>query len=182
MIKITETFYAPTRKAWREWLKKHHGIKNEIWLINYNAGSGKPSVRYADSVEEALCFGWIDSAKKKLGKDSSVQRFSPRKEKSSWSELNKERARRLIQSRKMTKAGLARLGNVLDTTYEIPADLLRKFKSDKEIWKNFQRFPDHYKAIRASFIDSSRRDPEIFKKRLKYFLKMTKQNKMFGGL
>jgi uncharacterized protein YdeI (YjbR/CyaY-like superfamily) len=179
-MEITKTFYASARNEWRAWLKKNHAKEKEIWLIYYSKKSGKPRVEYNDAVEEALCFGWIDSTMKKIDEHSFAQRFTPRKPKSPWSEMNKERARRLIKNKKMTAAGLAAMGNVHLETFEIPADILKALKKDKETWKNFQKFPDSYKRIRTGFIHNSRNRPEFFKKRLAYFLKMTKQNKMFG--
>ncbi|MBK5283820.1 MAG: YdeI/OmpD-associated family protein [Bacteroidia bacterium] len=179
-MEITKTFYAPARKEWRAWLKKNHKTEKEIWLVYYNKQSGKPRISYSHAVEEALCFGWIDSTLKKIDSESFAQRFSPRNPKSSWSELNKERARRLIKSRRMTMAGLALLGNHHNTEFTIAADIMKALKKDKETWKNFQQFPEGYKRIRTGFIDASRNSPDFFKKRLAYFLKMTKQNKMFG--
>lgn len=100
-----KTFYAPDRKSWRNWLSKNHDKEKEIWLIKYHKASGKPCVSYEESVEEALCFGWIDSLQKKFDAESSVQRFSPRKPNSNWSESNYIRARRLIEQGLMTPAG-----------------------------------------------------------------------------
>jgi uncharacterized protein YdeI (YjbR/CyaY-like superfamily) len=179
-MNITRKLYVSNRKAWRAWLKKNHKTKNEIWLVYYNLKSGKKRIPYNDAVEEALCFGWIDSTVKKIDRHSFAQRFSKRNPKSSWSEMNKERARRLIAAKKMTPAGLALLGNAHLDDFKVPADILRALKKDKETWKNFQKFPEGYKRIRIGFIHASRNRPDFFKKRLAYFLKMTKQNKMFG--
>lgn len=179
-MNITRKLYVSSRKAWRSWLKKHHKTKKEIWLVYYSKASGKKRIPYNDAVEEALCFGWIDSTVKKIDGESFAQRFSPRNPKSSWSEMNKERARRLIAAGKMTKAGLALLGNVHEDQFHVPKDILKVLKADTETWKNFQKFPESYKRIRIGFINGSRNRPDFFKKRLAYFLKMTKQNKMFG--
>lgn len=97
--------FAKSRREWRDWLSENHDKESEIWLIKYHKASGKASVSYDDSVEEALCFGWIDSVQKKFESDSSIQRFSPRKPKSNWSESNRIRARRLIEQNLMTSAG-----------------------------------------------------------------------------
>src|SRR3989338_2046085 len=107
-----KTFYAPDRKRWGKWLSKNHEKEKEVWLVRYNKASGKPCVSYDDSVEEALCFGWIDSTVRKNDKESTIQRFSPRNPKSNWSELNKERVRRLIANKQMTPAGLKLLEEV----------------------------------------------------------------------
>jgi uncharacterized protein YdeI (YjbR/CyaY-like superfamily) len=178
-MEIGTTFYAKTRAQWRAWLKKHAAKEREIWLVLYTKASGKPFVAYIDAVEEALCFGWIDSIVKKHGPDSRVQRYTPRRPGSPLSELNKERVRRLIAEGKMTPAGLAAAGDV-DGPFKVPADILRALKKDKEAWANFQQFPESYKRIRIGWIDNSRNNAAVFEQRLSYFLKMTKQNKRFG--
>jgi uncharacterized protein YdeI (YjbR/CyaY-like superfamily) len=185
-MKIGRTFYAKDRAQWRAWLKKNHATAKEIWLLYYNKASGKQRISYNDAVDEALCFGWIDSIVKKYDKDRAAQRFSPRKPKSNWSEMNQERVRRLIKQRKMTKAGLAvfdgKQGLKRHKTRGliIPADILRALKKDKTTWKNFQKFPDSYKRIRVGWVNNSRKRPDFFRQRLRYFLKMTAQNKRFG--
>ena len=178
-MEIGKTFYAKTRRQWRAWLTRHAATEREIWLLYYTRDSGKPFVAYNDAVEEALCFGWIDSILKKHGPDSRVQRFTPRRPGSKLSEMNKERVRRLIADGKMTPAGIAAAG-VVDEPYKVPPDILRALKKDKETWENFQRFPESYQRIRIGWIDNSRNSPEFFERRLNYFLKMTKQNKRFG--
>lgn len=174
-----KTFYATDVKQWRAWLEKNHSKEPEIWFTYYTRDSGKPFISYSDALDEALCFGWIDSIVKKLDEHGRAQRFTPRTAKSSWSETNKERVRRLIKAGKMAPAGLAVTPN-LNTKFEIPADIIKKLKADLEIWENFQNFPEGYKRIRIGWIDSARNRPESFKQRLEYFLKMTKQGKRFG--
>ena len=100
------TFYAKNRKAWRDWLIKNHEKRDEIWLLKYKKASGIPSVSYEESVEEALCFGWIDSQQKPNDSESSLQRFTPRRPKSTWSESNRIRVKRLIAEGLMTEAGM----------------------------------------------------------------------------
>jgi uncharacterized protein YdeI (YjbR/CyaY-like superfamily) len=104
-MEVTETVYVPTRRAWRAWLRKHHATKREIWLIYYKKGSNRPRVAYPDAVEEALCFGWIDSTAKPIDEHRYAQRFTPRKKGSSWSVPNLERVKRLVAARQMTPAG-----------------------------------------------------------------------------
>src|SRR3970040_1036039 len=101
-MEITESIYLKDRKAWRAWLKKHHARKREIWLIYYKKGSGHPRVDYADAVEEALCFGWIDSIVKTMDEHRYAQRFKPRKAGSNWSGPNLERVKRLTAAGVMT--------------------------------------------------------------------------------
>lgn len=110
-MEVTETVYVSTRAAWRAWLKRHHASKRVVWLIYYKKGSGKPRVEYADAVEEALCFGWIDSTTKTLDTERYVQRFTPRKKGSNWSGPNLERINRLVAAGQMTPAGAMHLPN-----------------------------------------------------------------------
>jgi uncharacterized protein YdeI (YjbR/CyaY-like superfamily) len=108
-MKIGETFYAVTRKDFRMWLARHHEQKEEIWLIFHYKSTGKPNISYNDAVEEAICYGWIDSQAGPMDKERFVRRFSPRRKQSGWSKYNKERALRMLCEGKMTPAGLALL-------------------------------------------------------------------------
>ncbi len=179
-MEIGETFYAKERSEWRRWLSENHATKTEIWLISYGKSSGKPSVLYLHAVEEALCFGWIDGIAKKVDEERTAQRFTPRRPKSNWTELNKERARRLIAAGLMTDAGRAKLPDLSLDAFQIAPDILQVLKADPQTWENFQGFPDLYQRIRVRFIEEMRPQPEVFKQRLNNFLKKTHQNKMFG--
>ena len=102
---IVETFYPKSRQEWREWLNNNHDKKQSVWLIYYKKKSNIPTVIYSDAVDEALCFGWIDSKAKPLDENTFMQFFSRRKEKSVWSKVNKEKIDRLTKEGLMTKAG-----------------------------------------------------------------------------
>jgi len=108
-IDKTNTFYAKDRKAWRKWLEKNHLTSTGVWLIYYKKDSGKTRVPYSDAVEEALCFGWIDSTLNPFDEDSYMQLFTPRKHKSGWSKLNKERVAKLTEQGLMAPAGLEKI-------------------------------------------------------------------------
>ncbi len=188
-MEVGETLYVTNRKKWRSWLSKHHKTAGDIWLVYYKKESGKLRIPYNDAVEEALCYGWIDSLTKPRDKESWVQRFSPRRKKSPLSEMNKERVRRLIKAGKMTRFGLERIQHHMDgqsakspelKKFILPSDILQALKSDPVVWKNFSKFSVPYKHIRVGWIDGSRNHPEIFAQRLRYFIKMTARNKKFG--
>jgi uncharacterized protein YdeI (YjbR/CyaY-like superfamily) len=179
-MKLGTTLYVTNRKAWRAWLVKNHAREKEIWLIYYKKHSGQPRIPYNDAVEEALCYGWIDSIIKRVDDDRTAQRFSPRRPKSFLSETNKERARRLIKAKKMTRVGLERIQTQLDQEFTLAKDIVTALKKDRTTWRNFQTFPESYQRIRVGWIDAARQRPEIFEQRLRYFLKMTAQNKKFG--
>jgi uncharacterized protein YdeI (YjbR/CyaY-like superfamily) len=179
-IKLGETLDVAERRQWRAWLRRNHASAQEIWLVFHSRESGKPSLPYNDAVEEALCFGWIDSTVKKLGPDSRAQRFAPRRPASPFSEMNKVRLRRLAEQGKLAAAGRAAAGGVLDEPFVIPKDILKALKADTETWRNFQSYPESYQRIRVGWIEGARLRPEVFEQRLRYLLKMTAQNKRFG--
>lgn len=181
-VEIKQTLRVSNRQEWREWLNEHHDTEKEIWLVLPSGKSDKPRLSYLDAVEEALCFGWIDGIAKKLDEKHSAQRFTPRRPRSNWTELNKDRARRLIAAGKMTKAGEAVLPDLSLDAFKIAPDILEALKEDEITWENFQHFPDSYQRIRIGYIEEMRRQPDEFRKRLDNFLKKTQQNKMFGVL
>ena len=179
-MEITKTLHVTNRKDWRRWLRAHYKTEKEIWLVYYRKETGKPRIAYNDAVEEALCFGWIDSIVKTLDKERTVQRFSPRKPASKYSPANKERLRKLLKQRKVIKEVRDTLEDFSQEKFEVPEDILSAIKANKEAWKNFQKFSDSYKRIRIGFIDGARKRPEEFKKRLRYFIEMTEKNKQYG--
>ena len=179
-MEITKTLYLSNRRSWRAWLKKHHKTEKEIWLVYPKKETGQPRILYNDAVEEALCFGWIDSTVKKLDEKSTVQRFSPRKPKAKYSQANIERLRALVAKKKVIKEVAENLKDILNEEFVMPSDILKAIKANREAWKNFQKFSDSYKRIRIAFIDGARKRPAEFKRRLRHFIKQTEKNKMFG--
>ncbi|MGH2565663.1 MAG: YdeI/OmpD-associated family protein, partial [Ginsengibacter sp.] len=105
-IKELKSYHAKDRKTWRQWLQKHHAKEPGVWLIHNKKSSGKSRVSYEESVEEALCFGWIDSIAKPIDEHTYKQKFTPRKIKSVWSALNKKRVEKLISEKLMAPAGM----------------------------------------------------------------------------
>jgi uncharacterized protein YdeI (YjbR/CyaY-like superfamily) len=152
--------------------------------VYYKKHTGKPRIVYNDAVEEALCFGWIDSIVRRLDDDLTAQRFSPRKLKSGYSQQNIERLRHLVSQGKVIDEVLESLGDVLEQEFVFPPDIIKAIKSDADAWENYQKFSDIYKRIRVAFIEGARNRPEEFQKRLKYFIKMSRENKLigFGGI
>jgi uncharacterized protein YdeI (YjbR/CyaY-like superfamily) len=183
-MKITKTLYVTNRKDWRSWLAKNHAKEKEIWLIYYRKSSGKNRIPYNDAVEEALCYGWIDSIVKGIDDKKYCQRFSPRKNTSILSALNKERIKKMIKEGKMNDIGLKAVSHVFDKDKEdkfvLAKDIKKELKKNKVLWENFDNFSEEYKRIRIQWIEEVRGYPELFKKRLNYFLKMTAKNKKFG--
>ena len=178
-MELGETLDVATREEWRNWLRRNHDKKREIWLVYHRKASGKPRISYDEAVEEALCFGWIDSQVKNVDKDSFAQRFTPRAPGRPVSEMNKERIRRLIAEGRMTPAGMAAAGDV-ESRLEVASDILAELRKDPQTWANFEALPENYKIIRLAFIEGARKRPAEFKRRLNHFLEMTAKGKTFG--
>lgn len=179
-MNASKMIYVSDRKAWRAWLAEHYNKEKEVWLIFPKKASGKPRILYNDAVEEALCFGWIDSRVKRIDEIAYAQRFSPRNPKRPYSQANKERLRELAQRDMVVQSVLATLGDVLDEEFKFPSDILEQIEANAAAWKNFEKFSPEYRRIRVGFIEGARKRPAEFKKRLQYFIRMTEKNKQFG--
>jgi uncharacterized protein YdeI (YjbR/CyaY-like superfamily) len=180
-----ETLYLVKREEWRDWLFNNHDKKSEIWLIYPKKNTNKPRIEYNTAVEEALCFGWIDSTVKSLDQDHTIQRFTPRRPGSSYSQANKERVKWLIKKGMIHASVKPSTIEIVDEQYEFPKDIISKIKADGKAWDNFQHFSDSYKRLRIAYIESSRKRPSEFDKRLKNFIEKTRKNiiiKGFGGI
>jgi uncharacterized protein YdeI (YjbR/CyaY-like superfamily) len=175
-----KTLYVTNRKEWRSWLAKNFDKEKDIWLVYPKKSSGKPRISYNDSVEEAICFGWIDSIAKNIDKDNYAQRFSPRNPKSTFSQPNRERLKWLVKEKMLHPSIKDKAKKVLEEKFVFPSDIIEKIKRDKEAWKNFQGFSSPYKRIRIAYINDARERSEEFKKRLKNFIKKTKEKKQIG--
>jgi uncharacterized protein YdeI (YjbR/CyaY-like superfamily) len=157
------------RMEWRKWLEKNHNSENEIWVIIQKNKSERKGVKYQEAVEEAICFGWIDSKMQSIDVFRFRQRFSPRKKNSIWSKKNKETAEKMIIMGKMTSAGFETIKNAKqkgkwDTAYTakkvptIPDDLEKALKENKLAWKNFDNFSNSTKLQYIYWINSAKKD------------------------
>jgi len=176
----SKLLHVTERSEWRDWLKKNYITEKETWLVFFKKHTGKPRILYNDAVEEALCFGWIDSTVRKVDEDRFAQRFSVRNPRTPYSQSNKERLRKLIKEGKVSEEVLATLPDLEDAQFEVPPDILKAIKANTMAWKYFQTFSQSYIRIRVAFIEGARKRPQEFKKRLRYFIKMTEKNKQFG--
>ena len=179
-MEVGRTLRARSRGEFRRWLETNYATAKEVWLVFHTKASGKRFVPYAHAVEEALCFGWIDSIAKKLPGDSRAQRFTPRRPGSPMSELNKERVRSLIERGLMTPAGLAAAGDLSAGFVADPA-ILSALQEDAEVWRKFQTFPESYRRVRIGWIQNTTGNDEVREQRLRYLIKMTKAGKQFGS-
>ena len=174
-----------TRAEWRNWLENNFNTKKEVWLVYAKKATGKQRIPYNDAVEEALCFDWIDSIIKTLDEDHTIQRFTPRKTKSTYSQPNIERLKWLAENNLIHDSLLKKLQEIISQAFVFPEDIINAIKSDQVAWNNYTQFSEPYKRIRVAYIDSARKRPEEFIKRLANFIQKTRDNKLlpgFGGI
>lgn len=172
--------FVQDRTEWRAWLSCHFDTDQEVWLAFPNKASGKPGMSYNDAVEEALCFGWIDSTVRKLDDTYRIQRFTPRNPKSTYSQPNIERLRRLKQRGLLHPSVLSAADAVLNKVFVFPQDILEILEQDSLVWEHYLQFTEIYRRIRIAYIDDARKRPEEFEKRLANFIKKTRENKLIG--
>ncbi|MDA1567922.1 YdeI/OmpD-associated family protein [Bacillus cereus] len=178
-MEIENLLRVKTRWKLRDWLEGNSKTERFCWVI-VSITEQSEVIQYLDAVEEALCFGWIDGIKKKISDTELAQRLSPRKKNSNWTELNKERVRRLYQLGLMKEEGMRVLPDMRPESFTIDADVETRLKEDDQLYQNFINFPDLYRRIRIDTIQSYRNEPNIFNKRLDKFIENTRENKMYG--
>ena len=175
------TFYTSERSEWRKYLAENFEKLTEIWLVFPMKESGEKSLLYNDAVEEALCFGWIDSTIKHIDPLHRAQRFTPRKKGSAYSRPNIERLIWLDEQNLLHPKIRESVRELIETPYVFPEDILEELRKDEEVWKNFCAFSEPYKRIRVAYIDDARKRPEEFRKRLNSFMEKTRRNKLIRG-
>ena len=189
-MKTTEKLHVTNRDDWRAWLRENHDTEKEVWLIYYKKHTSKPRIPYDDAVEEALCFGWIDSIVKKIDAEKFTRKFTPRKSKSKWSEANKKRARKMIKEGKMTKAGLAKINEAKNNgewlkaapvrrELVIPPYIKEALSMNKKALDYFDSLANGYKRQLVGWITSAKRE-ETRKRRLAEAISLLEQNKKLG--
>lgn len=163
-----ESLYVTTRDEWRAWLKKNHVEKQGIWLVFYKKHTGKPSLPYDDAVEEALCFGWIDSQVNRLDEERYIQKFTPRKKNSTWSALNKKRVQKLVRLGLMTDAGLRAIEDakksgswtkldVVERLDRVPPDLAKAMAGNAQARKHFRKLAASARKQYLWWVESAKR-------------------------
>jgi uncharacterized protein YdeI (YjbR/CyaY-like superfamily) len=177
----SETLYVTERSQWRDWLAKYFRDKKEIWLVYPKKASGKKRIPYNTAVEEALCFDWIDSQVRSLDADHSIQRFTPRKPKSTFSQPNRERLKWLVTHDMIHPDFQQKIEVLLKEEFVFPQDILDAIQADEDAWQHYQSLSEGYKRIRIAYIDSARKRPEEFAKRLRNFLLKTRKGQLIRG-
>ncbi|WP_212971048.1 YdeI/OmpD-associated family protein [Paenibacillus cineris] len=168
-----------SREALRVWLQENSKTEKSCWVL-VRISPQSDTLLYLDAVEEALCFGWIDGVKKKISETELAQRLSPRSKKSSWTELNKERVRRLEKLGLMTDEGRKVLPDMNYDSFRIDPVIEQRLQEEKQVYENFMAFPDLYTRVRIDTIQSYKNQPELFQSRLDKFITHTRENKMYG--
>ncbi len=169
--------YFKSSRDWREWLAENHERETGIWLTFHKKAASKPSIDYKSAVEEALCFGWIDSIIKKIDDSKYVRKFTPRRDNSRWSEVNKKRVENLISSNRMTDIGLAKIKmakknglwdepDISDISTMLPEDFKQELIKNKSAKDNFEQLAPSYKRQFIGWINAAKR-PETREKRIK---------------
>jgi uncharacterized protein YdeI (YjbR/CyaY-like superfamily) len=181
---MRNTLYAASRNDWRAWLAKNGQSETELWLLFYKKHTGQPCVSYEHAVEEALCFGWIDSIVKRLDDDRYAQKFTPRRDGSQWSASNKRRLRKLLDEGRMTDAGLAKIDRALleeqpakpgAVEESVPADITRALMANTKAWKNFSGLaPSRRRAYVRLILDAKRE--ETRERRVREVISRLEQN------
>jgi uncharacterized protein YdeI (YjbR/CyaY-like superfamily) len=183
--------YISNRQAWRNWLIKNYDKVKEVWLVYYKQHTQKPSIPYDDSVEEALCFGWIDSIIKRIDDEKYARKFTPRTNTLKWSEENKERVRKLIKQGRMTKIGLSKIDQVMlnkkEETFRdklkknlvIPQIIKKGLMADRKAWDNFNKLAPSHKRNYIGWIISAKKE-ETRSKRVKEAIGLLTQNETLG--
>jgi uncharacterized protein YdeI (YjbR/CyaY-like superfamily) len=165
--KETEKYCPKSRSEWRQWLEKNHQSEKSVWLVYYRANTKVDSLSWSDAVDEALCFGWIDSTKKTIDEEKYMQYFSNRKPKSSWSKINKDKVAKLIENNLMTKAGFESIDiakqngswSFLDDVEAlvIPKDLQEELGNHKGSRQFFDSLSKSNKKILLHWVISAKR-------------------------
>ena len=166
-IELATALLFKNRDEWRYWLEKNHTISTEVWLMHYKKSLNNKSVNHFDAVEEALCFGWIDSKLKKIDEERFILKYSPRKPKSVWSKINKDTAEQMISLGKMTSAGFEKIEEAKkqgfwDIAYtnlvkeRLPSDLKKALMVNKIAWNNFQHFANSYRNMYIGWVKNAK--------------------------
>jgi uncharacterized protein YdeI (YjbR/CyaY-like superfamily) len=188
-MKMNLTVDLATAAEWRAWLEEHQTSESEAWLIYYKAGTGYPSIAYEDSVEEALCFGWIDSLIQKVDEGRYARKFTPRTNTAKWSVSNKRRVAKLIREGRMTEAGLAKIGDLSDFREDlvdaaprglgIPTEVEQGLKASAQAWENYSQLPPSQRRLYIGWITAAKR-PETVQKRIAEAITLLEQGQRLG--
>lgn len=185
-MEIRKTLYVTNREEWRAWLTEHYKSETEVWLIYYKKHTGRPRISYDDAVEEALCFGWIDSIGKRMDDERFAQKFTPRRDRTKWSALNKRRMRKLIREGRMTEAGLAKIDITMlgeeaeakrsNDDPDIPRFVKQALMANPKTWENFRNLAPSRRRAYVQMIMDARKE-ETRERRLREVVSLLEQSR-----
>jgi uncharacterized protein YdeI (YjbR/CyaY-like superfamily) len=183
-MKMSKTLHAVNRQQWRAWLEENHATEREIWLVYYKKHTGRPRMAYGEAVEEALCFGWIDSNIQKIDAEKYARKFTPRTKDSRWSALNRRRAASLIREGRMTPAGLAVLSDSRPAKQAakdpvLPPSLELRLKRNPKAWENFRMLAPSYRRNYIGWITAAKTE-ETRTRRVEESIALLAENKKLG--
>ena len=183
--------FFPTQSHLREWFEKNHNKVEELWVGYYKKGTGKPSITWPESVDEALCFGWIDGIRKSIDEESYKIRFTPRRKRSIWSAVNTKRIKELIKLGLVKPSGIdvfnkrdekkTNLYSFEQKKAKFPAEFEKKLKANKKAWNYFQKLPSYAKRVSTWWIISAKKE-ETKLNRLAVLIKCSEEERKIPGL
>ena len=183
--------YVRDRAEWREWLSENHAAEAEIWLVYHKKGSGQPSLDYGTSVEEALCFGWVDSIIKKLDEETYTRKFTPRQEGSKWSPSNKKRVEKMIKEGLMTEHGMRKIEAAKrngswdapderpQLTFEMLPEFARALSENEKARETFEGLSATDRKQYLGWIEMAKR-PETRQRRIAESIRLLEEGKKLG--
>lgn len=185
------TLTVPNRRAWRVWLSENHDQVAEVWLVYYKKGSGRSGINYEESVEEALCFGWVDSLIKRIDDQRYARKFTPRTENSQWSEPNKRRVERMLAAGQMTQHGLKLVQAAKDSgrwddvikppklDYKMHPDFLRALRANPSAEDTYNKLATSYQEQYTGWINQAKRD-KTRQKRIREAVQLLEKGQKLG--
>jgi uncharacterized protein YdeI (YjbR/CyaY-like superfamily) len=187
-MEITKSLYAADPGEWRAWLEKNRATEKEVWLVYYKQGTDKACITYQESLEDALCFGWIDSLIQKIDEEKYARKFNPRRAGSKWSELNKHLVAKLVKEGRMTEAGLATVDfdlppaegpRPIRAPLPLPDWLKKGLMTSPKAWENFNHLPPSHRRNYIGWISDAKRE-ETRQRRIREAIQMLEKNQRLG--
>jgi len=190
MSSLIRQLYVADRDKWRQWLSENHATKAGIWLVFYKKETSKPNIEYESAVEEAICFGWIDSIIKKIDAAKYARKFTPRSDKSKWSQLNKRRANKMIEQGRMTEVGLVKIKAAKKTglwdkddwpriSFDIPPEFAKALARNKKANESFDKLAPTYRKHYIAWISVAKR-PETKMRRIEESITLLEKGQKLG--
>jgi len=188
-MKLSNTLYFKDQDEWHAWLEQNHATVKEVWLIFDKVHTGRPCIGYEESVEEALCFGWIDSLVQRIDDICYARKYTPRTNTAKWSDTNRRRIAKLIREGRMTQAGLDKLGDLPRDGVEpvvperkpfaVPPEVEAQIRANPAAWNNFNKLPPSQRRLYIGWATSAKK-AETVARRLREVIEVLEQNKPLG--